>query len=120
MNWVTAIARSDIRALRAYEHASWEPGLIRLNANELPWRASSDSSLAGLNRYPQPHPYEFTALLARFYGIDASMVLACRGSDEAIDLLASHGKLVKRPFVLSEDTGLVGFKEDEWKKALRR
>jgi arsenate reductase len=37
---------------------------------------------------------------------------------EAIELLASHGKLVKRPFVLTGDTGLVGFKEDEWKKAL--
>jgi Spx/MgsR family transcriptional regulator len=37
---------------------------------------------------------------------------------EAIEILASHGKLVKRPFVLSGDTGLVGFKEDEWKKAL--
>ena len=37
---------------------------------------------------------------------------------QAIELLASHGKLIKRPFVLSGDTGLVGFKEDEWKKAL--
>jgi arsenate reductase (glutaredoxin) len=36
--------------------------------------------------------------------------------DEALDLLASHGKLVKRPFVLTEKAGLVGFKEDEWKK----
>ena len=34
---------------------------------------------------------------------------------EAIDLLAKNGKLVKRPFVPSE--GLVGFKEEEWKKA---
>ena len=37
---------------------------------------------------------------------------------EAIELLASNGKLIKRPFVLSGDTGLVGFKEDEWKKEL--
>jgi arsenate reductase-like glutaredoxin family protein len=37
---------------------------------------------------------------------------------DAIELLASHGKLIKRPFMLSGDTGLVGFKEDEWKKAL--
>ena len=34
---------------------------------------------------------------------------------EAIDLLASDGKLVKRPFTLGGDFGLVGFKEDEWK-----
>ena len=35
-------------------------------------------------------------------------------TDEALALLASNGKLVKRPFLLSDDIGLVGFKEDEW------
>lgn len=87
MNWMTAIARPDIRALRAYEHASWEPGLTRLNANELPWRSQSDDSNAGLNRYPEPHPHGLTAALGAFYGVPAPMLLACRGSDEAIDLL---------------------------------
>jgi histidinol-phosphate aminotransferase len=87
MSWVTAIARPEIRSLRAYEHASWEPGLVRLHANELPWRAQQDTSAAGLNRYPEPHPHELTAALAKFYGVPANMLLACRGSDEAIDLL---------------------------------
>jgi arsenate reductase (glutaredoxin) len=36
--------------------------------------------------------------------------------NEALDLLAANGKLIKRPFVISGDTGLVGFKEDDWKK----
>jgi arsenate reductase len=36
---------------------------------------------------------------------------------DALKLLSQHGKLVKRPFVLTGDDGLVGFKEDEWKKA---
>jgi Spx/MgsR family transcriptional regulator len=35
---------------------------------------------------------------------------------EAIDLLAQNGKLIKRPFVLAPSFGVVGFKEDEWKK----
>ncbi|KHD89011.1 MAG: ArsC family transcriptional regulator [Bdellovibrio sp. ArHS] len=35
---------------------------------------------------------------------------------EAIKLLSENGKLVKRPFVISEKIHLVGFKEDEWKK----
>jgi histidinol-phosphate aminotransferase len=86
-NWVTAIARSDIRSLRAYEHASWEPGLVRLNANESPWRSPGDESEAGLNRYPEPHPHALTAALATLYGVPATMALASRGSDEAIDLL---------------------------------
>ena len=36
--------------------------------------------------------------------------------DAVLDLLAANGKLVKRPFVLTGETGLVGFKEEEWKK----
>ena len=36
-----------------------------------------------------------------------------------LGLLAKHGKLVKRPFVLTRSEGLVGFKEDEWKKILK-
>jgi histidinol-phosphate aminotransferase len=87
MSWLTEIARPDIRALKAYEHALWEPGLTRLHANELPWRAPGDSSIAGLNRYPEPHPHELTAALAAFYGVAPDMLLAGRGSDELIDLL---------------------------------
>ncbi len=37
---------------------------------------------------------------------------------EAIDLLASKGNLVKRPFVSSDKVNLVGFKEDIWKQQL--
>ena len=87
MNWLTEIARPEIRALKAYQHAVWEPGLIRLHANELPWRAAGDASIAGLNRYPEPHPHQLTAALAHFYGVGPEMLLAGRGSDELIDLL---------------------------------
>lgn len=38
--------------------------------------------------------------------------------DEAIALLAGNGNLIKRPFLLHRDRGLVGFKEDEWAKML--
>lgn len=36
---------------------------------------------------------------------------------DALTLLSKHGKLVKRPFVLLRDRGLLGFREDEWAKA---
>jgi Spx/MgsR family transcriptional regulator len=39
---------------------------------------------------------------------------------DALALLAKRGKLVKRPFVLLEDRGLLGFKEDEWAAAFPR
>jgi len=35
---------------------------------------------------------------------------------EAIDLLAKHGKLIKRPFVLGKGFGLLGFKQEQWDK----
>ena len=33
---------------------------------------------------------------------------------EAIDLLTGNGNLVKRPFVMTKDDGVVGFNEAEW------
>ena len=35
---------------------------------------------------------------------------------EAIKLLSKNGRLVKRPFLLNNTKGLIGFKEAEWKK----
>jgi Spx/MgsR family transcriptional regulator len=36
--------------------------------------------------------------------------------DEALKLLSKSGKLIKRPFVLTGKTGVVGFKPDIWSK----
>ena len=38
--------------------------------------------------------------------------------DDALALLEKHGNLVKRPFLISENVGLVGFKADVWSAAL--
>ena len=81
------IARPEILALEPYSHASWDPGLERLNANENPWRPAGDSTVAGLQRYPEPQPVSVEARLAQLYGVDPTQLLAGRGSDEAIDLL---------------------------------
>ncbi len=35
---------------------------------------------------------------------------------DAIELLASNGNLIKRPFALTKDRGIVGFNEDRWKE----
>ena len=87
MSDILALARPDIVALKAYSHASWDPSFDRLHANELPWRAETDRSLAGLNRYPEPHPHELAARLAALYGVEVAQLLPGRGSDESIDLL---------------------------------
>lgn len=42
-------------------------------------------------------------------------------AEQAIDLLSKNGNLVKRPFVLVGNTGMVGFNQDEWQdKGLRQ
>jgi len=87
MTWVTELARPDIVALKAYEHAVWEPELERLHANEFPWRSFADESSAGLNRYPEPQPRALVERLAALYGVAPNSILVGRGSDEAIDLL---------------------------------
>jgi histidinol-phosphate aminotransferase len=84
---ILALARPEIVALKAYSHASWDPAFDRLHANELPWRAETDRSAAGLNRYPEPHPHELAERLATLYGVRADQLLPGRGSDESIDLL---------------------------------
>ncbi|UPT73862.1 MAG: arsenate reductase family protein [Elusimicrobiota bacterium] len=38
---------------------------------------------------------------------------------EALALLSKNGKLIKRPFLLLKDRGLVGFQEAEWKAAFK-
>jgi histidinol-phosphate aminotransferase len=88
MSWVQELARPEIVALKPYEHASWEPSLERLHANELPWRTEGDDSDAGLNRYPEPQPRALLERLASLYQIAPQSLLVGRGSDEAIDLLA--------------------------------
>jgi histidinol-phosphate aminotransferase len=87
VSWVRQIARPDIVALEAYEHAAWAPELTRLHANELPWRSPGDESRAGLNRYPEPQPRALLERLAGLYRVAPDAVLVGRGSDEAIDLL---------------------------------
>jgi len=87
MTNILALARPDIIALKAYSHASWDPAFERLHANELPWRAETDRSLAGLNRYPEPHPQVLAQRLATLYGVEEQQLLPGRGSDESIDLL---------------------------------
>jgi len=44
--------------------------------------------------------------------------LAAMTAHEAIELLAANGNLVKRPFVLTERGGFVGFEEKDWSKLL--
>jgi histidinol-phosphate aminotransferase len=88
MNALISLARPEIAALKPYAHAAWLPTHTRMHANEAPWRPSGDTTTAGLNRYPEPQPQALIEGLAALYGVPAARVLATRGADEAIDVLA--------------------------------
>ena len=87
MSKVLELARPELRDIRPYVPGAYEPGCIRLNANESPWRAPGDTSERGLNVYPPPRPTVLQAKLAEYYGIEQRQILVTRGSSEAIDVL---------------------------------
>ncbi len=87
MSKITELARPEVRDLRPYEPAQYLPGLLRLNANETPWRPAGDDSADGLNLYPEARPIRLTEALSRHYGVQSNQLLVTRGSSEAIDLL---------------------------------
>jgi len=87
MSNIIDLARPEVRNLRPYQAAPYQKGLLRLNANETPWRPAGDNSTDGLNRYPEAQPVRLTEALSRHYTIDIEQLLVTRGSSEAIDLL---------------------------------
>ena len=81
------LARPELRSLIPYTPGTYEPGTVRLNANESPYRAPGDATARGLNRYPPPRPDALQARLAGHYGVPRQELLVTRGSSEAIDVL---------------------------------
>lgn len=76
-----------------------------------------------------PNTAELTAMLSSYNGnikklfntsgmqyreLNMKERLPEMSNDEALALLASNGMLVKRPFLLNVDKGIVGFKEADW------
>ncbi len=53
-----------------------------------------------------------------YKALDLKSKLPTLSETEALALLAANGKLVKRPFLLGADVGLIGFKPDAWSAAL--
>jgi histidinol-phosphate aminotransferase len=88
MSELAQLARPEILALKPYSHAVWLPHLVRLHANEAPWRPAGDDTHAGLNRYPEPQPAALVERLEQVFEAQPGQLLVTRGSDEAIDLLS--------------------------------
>ncbi|MEM9171969.1 MAG: histidinol-phosphate transaminase [Pseudomonadota bacterium] len=84
---LTQLARPEVLDLVAYQPANYEAGLVRLNANEAPWRSSQDHCDRPLNYYPPARPGALAKQLAELYGVSGDEVFVTRGTSEAIDLM---------------------------------
>ena len=69
MTSVLDLARPELRSLRPYTPGAYAPGLVRLNANESPWRLPGDKTERGLNVYPPPRPAALRDALAAHSGV---------------------------------------------------
>ena len=87
MNGILKLARQELTSLPPYVPGAYEPGYIRLNANESPWQAPGDPTERGLNIYPPPRPDSITQRLSEQYAVPANTLLVTRGTSEAIDVL---------------------------------
>ncbi|MEI6358424.1 MAG: ArsC/Spx/MgsR family protein, partial [Verrucomicrobiota bacterium] len=55
---------------------------------------------------------------ADYRALGLASTLPSMPPDAALDLLATNGNLVKRPFLLTTDGGTVGFDEEVWRRLL--
>jgi histidinol-phosphate/aromatic aminotransferase/cobyric acid decarboxylase-like protein len=88
------LARAELRSIQPYTPGAYEPGCIRLNANESPWRTPGDTSERGLNVYPPPRPSALQAKLAEYYGIEQRQIL------NIISITSRLGSIFYQPALL--------------------
>lgn len=78
-------------------------------------------TLAELERMLSFHGGELRRLFntsgLEYRALDLKTKLPGLSRAEALTLLAGNGRLVKRPFVLTDASGLLGFKPDAWAAA---
>ena len=123
----TATRYQAIMKLKVYAYkncGTCRKALKFLDTNQVPY------STVSIREQP-PTQTELRAML-KIYGGDIRKLFNTSGQDykkqklkeklskltaeEASDLLSCNGNLVKRPFVLFGNDGLVGFNEEDWDK----
>ncbi|WP_413732444.1 histidinol-phosphate transaminase [Sodalis sp. RH20] len=86
---ISQLARANVLALEPYQSARrlGGKGDVWLNANEYPLPPTIEPRPGNLNRYPACQPAGVINSYAAYAGLQPDQVLACRGADEAIELL---------------------------------
>lgn len=87
------LARPEILELAPFDiaaqaNSAFGPDAIKLDANENPFAALGEGSLAAnINRYPEPQPERLRSSMAALYGVTRDNLVITRGADDAIDML---------------------------------
>ena len=90
-----------------------ERDIVKLNPNESELKEFYQNSGKELKRF-----FNTSGILYREMGLKDK--LPNMSEDEQIKLLATDGKLVKRPLVIIKNGVLIGFKEEEWKEFFKK
>ena len=114
-----------MKKLKVYEYANCstcKKALKFLDARKTPYekiditaQAPSASELRQMLGYVGELRKLFNTSGLVYKELKLSEKLPSMSEKDALALLAGNGRLVKRPFLLGENWGTVGFKEDEWK-----
>lgn len=75
---------------------------------------SKTELLTMLNSYKGETKKLFNTSGLQYRELNMKETLPTLSDEQAIDLLSKNGKLIKRPFLLKGDQGVVGFKEELW------
>lgn len=86
LNLAQRLARPELLDLEVYQSARrlGGQGDIWINANESPF---NNSGIDNINRYPECQPPSLLKAYSQYANIDSTQLIACRGADEAIELL---------------------------------
>ena len=115
-----------MKKLKVYEYSgcsTCKKALKFLDAKKVPYEKIDITAIP-------PSPSELKQMLAQvgelrklfntsglvYKEMKLSEKLSDMSEKDALALLAKNGRLVKRPFLLGDGFGLVGFKEEDWEK----
>ena len=81
------------------------------------WASPPSTDVATVEKAPLRRFFNTSGMKYRELGIKAKLD-AGMTDEEAYELLATDGMLVKRPLIVADNAVLTGFKEDAWAEAL--
>ncbi len=132
---LTILARSCYipimsKRIKVYEYSNCstcKKALKYLDTNEIEYEAISivehPPTLTELKQMLEHYKGQVSKLFntsgVMYRELELSKRLPTMSKDEAIQLLSKNGKLIKRPFLLTEKRGVVGFKQEEWETVIR-